>query len=256
MSKSSRIIAVIQAIIEKLFDSVLLVVSILFLGVGIYAIIDNRIVVREAEIPEDFKQSAMADREYPSIAELQKTNREIVAWLTLDDTRVDYPVAQAKDNSKYLSIDYAGNYAISGTPFVDYRNSFLHDDYTVIYGHRMNQQKMFGSIVEYTDASYMQKHLRGTITTEDGTFELEVLAYSVEDISKTKLYNLSNNRNGDNEMILKSISQTATAINGKYSREDLRSAKAEKWKLLLLSTCDKDSRHYRDVLLLRIGDEV
>lgn len=256
MRRREHLVAIIQKIIEKFFDTILLFVSILFLSVGIYAIVDNRIIINEADIPEDFKQSAMADREYPDIRELQKTNRDLVAWLTLDDTKVDYPIAQTKDNSKYLTIDYAGNHSISGTPFVDYRNTFLNDDYTIIYGHRMNQQKMFGSIVEYADASYMQKHLRGTITTTEGTMELEVIAYSVEDLSKTILYDLSNNKNNHNSSILESISKTALTINGKYSRDYLRSEKTSKWKLLLLSTCDKDSRHYRDVLLLRIGEEL
>ena len=255
-NQTERKVILAQKIVDKSLDIILFFVSILFLGVGVYALIDNRLVIHDAGIPDSFKQSAIADREYPSVTELQKTNPDIVAWLTLDNTPVDYPITQAANNSKYLTIDYKGEHFIGGNPFVDYRNRFLHDDYTIIYGHRMNQGKMFGSLVEYADASYMQKHLSGTITTEDGTRQLEVIAYIVEDITNTTIYNLADNRIQSNGDILTSISTKAVTVNGKYTREYLRSEEAGQWQLLLLSTCDKNSRRYRDLLLLRIGDYV
>ena len=249
-------VAIAQKIIDKFFNTVLLFVSILFLGVGLYALVDNRLVVKEAEIPDSFKKSAMADRAYPDIGELKKTNNEIVAWLSIDDTPIDYPITQYTDNSKYLTTDYKNKHSIAGNPFVDYRNNFFKDDYTVIYGHRMNQKKMFGSIIEYADASYLQKHLSGTITIAETTFKLEVIAYSVEDVSRTNIYDLANNRNGKNQELLSSIARNATTINGNYTREKLQSKEINGWRLILLSTCDKDSRHYRDVLLLRVGEQI
>ena len=69
MRRRERLVVIIQKIVEKFFDTILLFVSILFLSVGIYAIVDNRIIINEADIPEDFKQTAMADREYPDIRE-------------------------------------------------------------------------------------------------------------------------------------------------------------------------------------------
>ena len=254
--QNERRIIIIQKILDYFFNFTLLFVSILFLSVGLYAVVDNRLVIKEAEIPDSFKKSAMADRVYPNINELKKTNNEIIAWLTIDDTPVDYPITQSKDNSKYLTTDYNNKHSIAGNPFVDYRNNFLKDDYTIIYGHRMNQKKMFGSIVEYADASFLQKHRTGTITTTENTFKLEVIVYSVEDITKTKIYDLANNRNDRNREILSSIINHATTINGNYTKEELQSEEVNSWQLMLLSTCDKDSRHYRDILLLRIGDQI
>ncbi|MCR5572999.1 MAG: hypothetical protein K6F57_04495 [Candidatus Saccharibacteria bacterium] len=69
----------------------------------------------------------MADRAYPDIRELQRANDDIVAWLTLDDTLIDYPIAQSKDNAKYLTVDYKGEHSIAGNPFVDHRNDFLNE---------------------------------------------------------------------------------------------------------------------------------
>ena len=251
--QSEQRVIIVQKIFDRFFNTILLLVSVLFLGIGLYALIDNRLVVREADIPEDLKKTASADRAYPDINTLKKTNQEIVAWLTLDDTPIDYPITQTKDNSKYLTVDYKGKHSIAGNPFVDYRNSFLNDNYTIIYGHRMNQKKMFGSIVEYADASYLQKHRMGTMTTVSGTLKIEVLAYSVEDITKTEVYDFAKYRNGNNKELLNSIVKTASVINGAYPKERLQSDETSDWQLILLSTCDKDSRHYRDVLLLKVN---
>ena len=254
--QSENKIVVVQNIIDRVFNIILLSVSILFLCVGIYALIDNHLVVKEADIPDSLKKLAMADRAYPDIQELQKTNEDIVAWLTLDDTPIDYPITQSKDNAKYLTVDYKGEHSIAGNPFVDHRNDFLNDNYTVIYGHRMNRNKMFGSLVEYVDSSYLQRHRRGTITTAKGTFELEVISYSVEDVTKTKIYDLASIRNGKNKEIIKSIIEGGSTVNGNYPAERLQSDEVNGWQLILLSTCDKDSRHYRDVLLLKVGEEL
>lgn len=146
---------------------------------------------------------------------------------------------------------------MAGNPFVDFRNDFLNDDFTVIYGHRMNQQKMFGVLVSYADSGFLKEHTTGAITTIEGTYNLEVLLYSVEKIADTKIYNLAEVRNASNGELLNALSNNAVAINNEYSKTDLKDVNQTKdWKLLLLSTCDKNSKHYRDVLLLRIGDKV
>ena len=243
----------LQFVLGKVLDVILLIVSVFFLGIGLYALLDSHLVIRKAEIPEDLKKNASLDKAYPSIEELQKINPDIVAWLTLDDTPVDYPITKSVDNMKYLARDYKNEYSMAGNPFVDFRNDFLNDDYTVIYGHRMNQQKMFGVLISYAESDFLQEHKKGTLTTADGTYELEVLLYSVEDIAKTKIYNLAEMRNGNNVALLSDLSKNAVSTNHKYARTELESVEG---KLLLLSTCDKNSKHFRDVLLLRIGEKI
>ncbi len=245
---------------ENTIDGVLSVVlifgSTLFVCVGCYSLADNHIVIKDAEISDNLKTSAKADREYPDIEELQKTNEDIVAWLTLDDTPVDYPITQSINNEKYINKDYKGDYSAAGNPFLDYRNDLLNDDYVVIYGHRMARKKMFGSLAEYSDSSYLEGHQTGAITTENGTFELEVISYSVKELGKTKIYNLLENRNGKNREIIEATTDADSVVNDNYSKEQLQSSEVDNWRLLLLSTCDKDSRHHRDVLLLRIGEAI
>ena len=83
-----------------------------------------------------------------------ETNKKItgnmVAWLTIDDTNVDYPVMQGEDNNEYLNKDPFGDYALSGSIFLDSRNDpEFKDYYSLIYGHHMEHGMMFGAIDEY-----------------------------------------------------------------------------------------------------------
>ena len=56
---------------------------------------------------------------------------DMVAWITLDGTNIDYPVMQGRDNVKYLNTDPFGKYSLSGSIFLDFRNSpDLSDDYS------------------------------------------------------------------------------------------------------------------------------
>ena len=65
-------------------------------------------------------------------------NPEVVAWLTLEDTGVDYPVTQGKNNQKYINTSALGEFSLSGAIFADARNApDFSDTLTILYGHNM-----------------------------------------------------------------------------------------------------------------------
>ena len=101
---------------------------------------------------------------------------DMVAWLTIDDTNIDYPVMQADDNIKYLNTDPYGKYSLTGSIFLDSRNSpDFSDDYSLIYGHHMEYGKMFGALDEFLDESYLRKHSRGELLIgRDGSKKLKL----------------------------------------------------------------------------------
>ena len=56
------------------------------------------------------------------IIDLQnEINKDIVGWIAIPNTHIDYPFMQADDNDYYLRRDLYGNYALAGTIFMDYR---------------------------------------------------------------------------------------------------------------------------------------
>ncbi len=102
-------------------------------------------------MPEDkndsywnYVNSSFLEVDFKSLLE---TNNETVGYIKLDGTSIDYPVVKSTDNKYYLnhSFDKSENYA--GWIFLDYRNNLDDDNYnTIIYGHRMNNDTMFGSL--------------------------------------------------------------------------------------------------------------
>lgn len=99
-----------------------------------------------------------------AVREDSPISEEMAAWITIDGTGIDYPVMQGSDNIKYLNTDPFGNYALSGSIYLDSRNSSdFSDEYSLIYGHHMEYGKMFGALDEFLNASYLDQHRTGTL---------------------------------------------------------------------------------------------
>ena len=127
-----KIIRLIDGLIDK---SILLVCIVLFL-LGSYGLYDSYMVYQQATDNSILKYK-------PGYETDDETDKEIagnmVAWLTVDDTNIDYPVMQGEDNNEYLNKDPFGDYALSGSIFLDSRNNpEFKDYYSLIYGHHMS----------------------------------------------------------------------------------------------------------------------
>ncbi|MBO5160267.1 MAG: class B sortase [Lachnospiraceae bacterium] len=110
-------------------------------------------------------------------AALKEINEEVVGWLYLPDTVINYPVVQGDDNSYYLRHLVDGNYNSNGCLFMDYKNqSDFTDDNTLVYGHHMNSGKMFASLVEYKEQSFYDAHPVLYFLTEDAVYQIELFA--------------------------------------------------------------------------------
>jgi len=78
---------------------------------------------------------------------LLKINSHTVGWLTVNNTKIDYPVVQAKDNKFYLNRDFKRQRNSMGWIFMDYRNRIdVLNANTIIYGHNVHSNLMFGSL--------------------------------------------------------------------------------------------------------------
>ena len=96
------------------------------------------------------------------LEEVKEVNRQAIAWLTIPDTDLDYPIAQAEDNEFYLWKGFNGQRNGTGTPFLDYRCKSDFSGYnSIIYGHNMEQMLMFATIRFYRDKSFMEEHPEG-----------------------------------------------------------------------------------------------
>lgn len=108
---------------------------------------------------------------------LSLINEDYAFWLYEPDSRIDYPVVQGEDNNRYLDRMFNGERNAAGTLFVDYRNlgGFL-DPNTLIYGHNMRNNSMFGALTEYTYQAYYEAHPYMLAVSADEMYLVEIFA--------------------------------------------------------------------------------
>lgn len=77
---------------------------------------------------------------------LKKTNPDVVGWLKVNGTNINYPFVQSSDNDYYLTHSFNKSYNGAGWVFLDYRNNGTNDKNTIIYAHGRSNKTMFGTL--------------------------------------------------------------------------------------------------------------
>ncbi|MBQ6633439.1 MAG: class B sortase [Ruminococcus sp.] len=162
---------------SRAYDRILTFILVLILLIVMYCMYDNYWVYSHALDDSILKYKPTAQGYDPDSSPITE---DMVAWLTIDGTNIDYPVMQADDNVKYLNTDPFGEYSLSGSIFLDSRNSpDFSDDYSLIYGHHMEYGRMFGALDDFLSEGYLREHSHCTlIIGRDASviYELEVFA--------------------------------------------------------------------------------
>lgn len=116
------------------------------------------------------------------LAALREVNPDVVGWIRVPDTKIDYPVVQGEDNNFYLKHTWQGHENTVGTIFMDYGSSpDLTDFNTLIYGHNMRTGSMFASLRNYSQQDYFNAHPYVYLLVDNGAFRFEVFsAYQAE----------------------------------------------------------------------------
>ncbi|MBQ9208961.1 MAG: class B sortase [Oscillospiraceae bacterium] len=160
------------------YERLLLIVLILVLLIALWCMYDNYYVFHHtSDRVAGYKPGTVSSE---GTAQEKTISSDMVAWITLDDTNIDYPVMQGEDNVKYLNTDPFGDYSLAGSIFLDSRNSAdFSDDYSLVYGHHMEYGRMFGALDDYLDERYMDSHTTGELLIGregETTYRLEVFA--------------------------------------------------------------------------------
>ena len=117
-------------------------------------------------------------------------NRDVVGWLTIPGTKIDYPFVKGADNDYYINRDLYGNDALAGTIFMDERNAADCSDFnTILYGHNMRNNTMFGELPLFADEWYFNNNKDGALYLSHGTYTLEIFAYMVVRADDEFIYN-------------------------------------------------------------------
>lgn len=172
-------------------------------------------------------------------ASLRQKNAEIVAWLRIPDTKIDFPVMHARDNKYYLSHDYEKNFAITGGIFLDYRNKAdFSDDFSIIYGHRMSSGRMFSDVGKFKDKVFFDRHSQALLYTPERNYILKIVAFASVAGDDRAIYGFDYFTKEESlERINNHVINRRKELINKTGR------------YILLSTCSIESEGERDVLL-------
>lgn len=84
---------------------------------------------------------------------------DAVGWIYCEDTPINYPVVQGKDNGYYLRRSYTGTASTAGSIFIDASNQGdFTDSNTIIYGHHMKNGSMFACLDEWGEQEFYEAH--------------------------------------------------------------------------------------------------
>lgn len=149
------------------------------------------------EVPESTKPSEEEEealeraRAMEKYGELFKKNNDFMGWISIAETKVNYPVMQTPHNPDYyLKKNFDREYSDYGVPYIEEACAVGISNNIVIYGHHMNDGSMFAELVNYYDKDYRDKHPMIQFDTISGFGTYEVIAaFKFDTNNETFRYN-------------------------------------------------------------------
>ncbi|MCD8067802.1 MAG: class B sortase [Lachnospiraceae bacterium] len=128
----------------------------------------------EGEAEEETEEGEAVSYTYtvthPDFEYLTSINGDVIGWIQIPGTAVNYPIVQGTDNEYYLTHLYTGDANSSGAIFLDAgTEQGLQDRNAIIFGHNMKNGGMFAALNSYSNWSYYNLHPYILVTGLDGT---------------------------------------------------------------------------------------
>ena len=129
------------------------------------------------EEPENEEAAELEMTAFEKYAEVFAQNDDLIGWVSIPGTRIDYPVMQTKDNPDfYLKHAFDKSYSNYGVPYAAENCDADISDNMVLYGHHMNNGSMFSDLCKYEDEDFYKEHKTIYFDTLGGYGEYEVIA--------------------------------------------------------------------------------
>ncbi|MBO5478460.1 MAG: class B sortase [Clostridia bacterium] len=243
--------------LKKIILIILIIIIILSISYMVYYFynnyknkIDNTDILNNIEIDKTQMTEQKTERML-QIEELQKKNQEIMGWLEIEGTNINYPVLQTNDNDFYLTHNYKKENASTGSLFLDKDFDLINGSSNyLIYGHRNKQGLMFEDLMKYAKEDFYKEHTKIKFTTnkEESTYEIMSVFYSrvyyksEQNVFRYYYFVNANNEQEYNDFVnnAKKASIYDTGVNANYGEQ-----------LLTLSTCEYSQEDGRFVVVAK-----
>jgi sortase B len=188
---------------------------------------------------------------YDQYGALFDQNPDMIGWIKIDGTTIDYPVMQSPDRPDfYLKHNFEKQYSDYGVPYAAESCSIdPQSDNITIFGHHMKSSKMFGALESYKSRDFYNEHpiIRFDTRADFGTYEIiAVFRTTPARFPYNRFINAANQAEFDEYVgRCKAFSFYDTGVTAEYSD-----------KLITLSTCEYSEQDSRLVVVARkIGGE-
>jgi len=228
-------------------DLAVLIVVLLLVAVGCYAIWDSKQVFNRADAAQYQIYRPTVENGGKTFEELRAINPDVFAWLTVYGTRIDYPVVQGPDNMTYVNTNAEGQYSLSGAIFLDYHCSRDFSDFSsIFYGHHMEKSAMFGDIGRFAEESYFRERPYGMLYYDGLEHGLEFFAFIHADAYDGAVFRTGITEPEQRQAYLDLLLDMAM-----HTRE---TGVTINDRIVLLSTCSGSTTNGRDILVGRITE--
>ena len=204
------------------------------------------------ELADDPAQEPEELTAFEKYADVYAQNSDLVGWISIPGTRIDYPVMQAKDNPNfYLKHAFDKSYSSYGVPYMQENCDIGISDNLVLYGHHMNNGSMFSDLCKYESEDFYKEHKTIRFDTLDSFGEYEVVAafktvaYSEEGFKYYHFVRAEQEEDFD-EFIAKckELALYDTGVTAEYGDQ-----------LITLSTCEYSRTNGRMVVVAKLLEE-
>ena len=231
-----------RGIVRRIVSYVILIVCLIALAYSSYVLFNwlmtnKQSIDMKKEIDNSVKVDITTDNKIGAsfgidFDKLESINPDVVGWIYIKGTSIDYAILKAGDNDYYLRRAIDGNYSWFGWPFMDYRNTGTFTDRnTIIYGHNIKSGLMFADLQDIQSGKY-GNNIDIYIFTKDKTRVYRVFSTYIINPEDYYITTYFANNEEFGKFLENIASRSSIDFNLPISAND---------RILTLSTCTSDS---------------
>ena len=234
---------------------VIVLLGLTYIGICLYYNFkdknDNKNILKKVDIKEIKEKEPDKTQRMLELEELKKENDDIIGWLEINDTNINYPVLQGDDNDYYIDHNYKKEWSSAGSLFLDKDFDLQNgSDNYLIYGHRNKTGIMFEDLIKYANEDFYKNHTKIKFTTLDEDAEYVIISvfysrvYYKNETNVFKYYNFVNatDENDYNNYVYNAKKKSIYIIDEDAKYGD---------QLLTLSTCEYSQTNGRFVVVAK-----
>ena len=244
--------------VNKIRKIIFIILFIAFLICAGYFAYDMYIGLKDKSVLRDVQKYMGIEentqdysKQIERVGKLQEENSDIIGWIQIEKTKINYPILQNEDNNYYLNCDYRKNKNRYGSIYLK-NICNINDEYSnlVIYGHDMKDGEMFNNLLKYKDEKYYKEHNTVKIITEKEKRDYKILSVFKSRVfykNEKNVFRYYNEVNFENEEQYNQYIENAkkeelydTGITAKYGEQ-----------LITMVTCEYSQNNGRMVVVAK-----